>query len=234
MKLLTYSVRPSADSARPCGARPTSKRKHLPVAVGVDDRDLAAGLQRDEQVDAERVEDRGAGQAGVVVVDARRAGPRRCVARSMRELIARTVFWKFRPRAVAQRAALDVVLLGRHPGLLAVRRDRGRAEVVRACRGPGSRSRACRCGAGRWCGCSVIAAGVDDHAPRRRAAAVGCTVGGALARQRRRDEARDVDQSRRRRDRHVARVRRRRRRCPSARVAGVSNFSSWPVASSAT
>ncbi len=71
MKLLTYSRLPSAESARPCGARPTVEPEDLEAAVRIDDRDLAAGLECDEGVDAEPVECDRARDARVVVVDAR-------------------------------------------------------------------------------------------------------------------------------------------------------------------
>ena len=48
---------------------------------------------------------------------------------------------------IAQQAALDVVLLGRHPRRLAVGRHDRRRRGSSARRGPGSRSRACRCDA---------------------------------------------------------------------------------------
>ncbi len=57
--------------------------------------------------------------------------PQRWCDRSMRELIARTVFWKFRFEPIAQRAALDVVLLRGHPGGSTVGRNDGSTEIVR-------------------------------------------------------------------------------------------------------
>ncbi len=124
MKLLTYSVVPSGDTARPCGARPTSKRKISHAVMRIDDRDLAAGLQRDEQVDAVRVEGGRAGEARVVVVDARARSPRHCVARSMRELMARTVFWKFRLPPLRSVPRLMLSCLDGTQAARAVRRDR--------------------------------------------------------------------------------------------------------------
>ncbi len=72
MKLLTYRRRPSAEIAKPSGARPVSTRKSSTAADRVDHGDLAAGLQRDEEVAAVRMEHRRAGEARVVVVDAQR------------------------------------------------------------------------------------------------------------------------------------------------------------------
>ena len=164
--------------------------EQLAPAVGVDHRDLAAGLQRDEQVDAARVEDarrwpgwRCRGRCG----RRRSSAP---VARSMRELIARTVFWKFSAEAVAQRAALDVVLLGRHPGLRAVGRDRRRAQVVgdAAALVLGVGLVAVR--AARWCAARlIVAASTASTSPP--AGAGRADARRALAGQRRRDEARD-------------------------------------------
>ena len=127
--------------------------------------------------------------------------------------------------AVAQRAALDVVLLRRHPGRAAVRRDRRRRRGSSGCRGPGSRSPACRCAAARSCAATLIAGAFDDDdlAAHRLPAGGVCTVAvlspgsggvmkrdtysaGAVAAQRRRG----ARSGRRRADRasHAARPRR--------------------------
>ena len=61
------------------------------MVVRVEHGDLAAGLQRREQVNAQWVEDGRAGDAGIVVVDAGAGSSP--VAKSMRDVMARTVFW---------------------------------------------------------------------------------------------------------------------------------------------
>ena len=109
-------------------------------------------------------------------------------------------------RAVAQRAACDVVLLRRHPGLRAVRRDHGRRRDSSAGHGPGSRCPRVRCAAARWC--AVSPATRWRSAPSSPpVAAVGATDGRAFAGQRRRDEARRIERGAVGRDRQVAHVR---------------------------
>ena len=102
----------------------------LGLADRIDDRDLTARLQRDEQVGAGRVERRAAAQARVVVVDAR------CVVFGERSQVdARAdrthAVLEVQVVAVAQRAAQHVVLLRRHPRALAVGRDHRGGQVVR-------------------------------------------------------------------------------------------------------
>ena len=72
MKLLTYSALAVRRQRERLRRAADVEAEQLVAAVRVDDRHFAAGLERDEQVDAERVEDRGARDAGVVVIDARR------------------------------------------------------------------------------------------------------------------------------------------------------------------
>ena len=183
--------------------RPTGvEAEQLPVVVGVDHRDLAAGLERDEQVDAAPVVDRSARQARVVVVDARLAvlQPDRHV--DLRADRANGVL-EVEGLAVACRAALDVVLLGRHPGLQPVGRDRRGAEVVRhaAARALAVGNRA---GVQHDRLPDVEPTHVDEH--DLAAGAARGDPGRALARQRRRDEARHQHLAAFRVDRQVAHV----------------------------
>ncbi len=139
--------------------------------VRVEHGDLAAGLERDEEVDAQRVEGGGAGHAGVVVVDARPPGPRDWLDTSMRELMARTVFWKLSTRpSRARRAAGCPACSARRP---ACRRARSPSRPGSSgSRGPGSRRRACRCGPARSCAARLIARRHvdDDHLAAHRLA----------------------------------------------------------------
>ena len=158
----------------------------LDARIGVDHRDLAACLQGDEQVIAGTVERRRAGYAGIVEVKARAVsfGERRQV--DLGTDAAHGIL-EVEVVAVAQGAALDVVLLGRHPGALAVGRDRRHRQVVGDARA--------------LVGVVLLVAvlqqdgAVDGHRPRRIddhdfTAAAGSLYGGrAFARHRRGDVA---------------------------------------------
>src|SRR5262249_28321813 len=104
--------------------------QHLRMRVRIDDGDLAAGLERDEQVDAVQLEGRGTGHARIVVIDPCGGilGARCHVdARADR---ANGVL-EVQSRAIAQRAPLDVVLLRRDVPLRRIGRYRERAQIVR-------------------------------------------------------------------------------------------------------
>ena len=131
MKLLTYSalaVRRQREALRRAAGR---EAEDLLSAVRVDHRHLAARLQRDEQVDAARVERRRARDARVVVIDALRVvlGARLQVdARADRANRVLEV------EAAGRRGSmprLTLSCLEGTPGRAAVRRDRRGAEVVR-------------------------------------------------------------------------------------------------------
>ena len=102
----------------------------LAAAESIHHRHLAAGLEGHEQISAARVVGRGRAEARVVVVDA--AG---VVLGQRGHVDARTDgahrVLEVQRLAPAQRAAFDVVLLGRHPGSRTVGRDDGRSQVVR-------------------------------------------------------------------------------------------------------
>src|SRR5262245_5433804 len=96
----------------------------------IDDRHFAARLQRYKHVDTVDVERHRARDAGIVEIESRGK-----VLAVVAEIDARgdrahgALEVQIRP--IAQRTALDVVLLRRHPGGRAVRRDDRRAEIVR-------------------------------------------------------------------------------------------------------
>ena len=94
----------------------------------------------------------------------------------MRELIARTVFWKFRPRPSRSAPRLMLSCLDGTQAELAVRRDRGRAEVVRdaAALVLGVGLVAVR--AARWSAATVSAGRVDDDDLAADAVAGVCTT----------------------------------------------------------
>ena len=118
----------------------------------------------------------------------------------MRELIARTVFWKLRPRPSRSVPRWTLSCFDGTQAGLAVRRHRGGAEVVRHA-------------AALVLGVRLVAVAQDDRLLRRhggrvddddlaagrRAAAGRLHDGRALARLEWRDEARDVDAGCRRR-----------------------------------
>ena len=134
--------------------------------------------------------------------------------------------------AVAQRAALDVVLLRRHPGARAVRRNRDGAQIVRHAAALVLEVGLVAVRAARWCSSpSCVAA--DTTRPRRRRRA-GCTCAVCFARQRRRDEARDVHDGAVRVHRDVPRVRADVEACRACARSTASSLSNAPVASSTT
>ena len=120
MKLLTYSVRPSTDRAQALRRATRIDAEYLPAAVRIHDSDLTTGLQRDEHVHADTVMNGSARNARVVVVDSRGVVLGPCHQVEPRTDGADRVL-KIQSEAVAQPAALDVVLLGRNPGRSAVR-----------------------------------------------------------------------------------------------------------------
>ena len=174
MKLLTYRRLPSADSARPCGARPTSIAEQL-VAADAHRRPPPGGWSPARRTGRRRAVERDrARDARVVVVDARRVVLGSRPARSMRELIARTVFWKLSawPSRRVPRLTLSC--------LDGTQAERPSGEIVRrrgssGRRGPGSRSPACRCAAARSSVRTLIAgAFTTTTSPPRRT--VVCTT----------------------------------------------------------